>query len=333
MHVVQTRKKLFPFIGAALVAPILLIGALSPSRSQTSPSLSVSLSSASATSPSGKVLVVTSNLRAAWGNQGDMRVRMGRYVGRLLNQAPWYPDVLLLQEVKRNSAERVASLLSARTGDNYVVAVRPPKIPWRETPKIRTETDSGIVINRTTTKKLDHGGYISLTFKRSDAAYPSKRVEVNQHARLSVQEISSGLKLSVASVHFQYQLLKNRALRRTYQKKWAEKVTKKLETKYPGTLRTVGGDFNQERCLHPGGGILTCKRSPFWKVFVDRHHYLDSIYKVWRDGRKHLGLGGVDFIFTKGNPVNAKTDRSYNKKARATFYSDHRFVWATISAR
>jgi endonuclease/exonuclease/phosphatase family metal-dependent hydrolase len=331
MHAVQTRKKLFPFIGAAVVASLLLLGALAPVGSHASPSLS--LSAASATSPSGKVVVVTSNLRAAWGNQRDMRVRMGRYVDRLLNQTPYYPDVLLLQEVKRDSAQRVASLLSSRTGDRYVVAVRPPKIPWRETPKIRTETDSGIVINETTTKKLDHGGYISLTFKRSDAADPSKRVEINQHARLSVQEISSGMKLSVASVHFQYQLLKNHPLWRTYQKKWAAKVNKKLQQKYPGTIHTVGGDFNQTRCIHPGGGILTCRRNPFWREFVNRHHYMDSIYKVWRDGRKHLGLGGVDFIFTKGNPVNAMTDRSYNKKARSTFYSDHRFVWATISAR
>jgi endonuclease/exonuclease/phosphatase family metal-dependent hydrolase len=331
MHAVQTRKKLFPFIGAAIVAPLLLIGALSPLRSHASPSLS--LSSASATSPSGKVLVVTTNLRAAWGDQGDMRVRMSRYVDRLLNQAPYFPDVLLLQEVKRNSADRVASLLSRRTRDRYVVAVRPPRIPWRQTPKIRTETDSAIVINRTTTKKLDHGGYISLTFKRSDAADPSKRVEINQHARLSVQEISSGMKLSVASVHFQYRLLKNRALWRPYQKQWAQKVAKKLGAKYPGTIQTVGGDFNRTRCIHPGSGTLTCTKNPFWRKFVNRHHYMDTIYRVWRDGKKHLGLGGVDFIFTKGLPTNAQTDVSYNQRVRSTFYSDHHFVWATISAR
>jgi endonuclease/exonuclease/phosphatase family metal-dependent hydrolase len=323
-------KRFFPLICASVtLVPLLLSSAIAPLRSAASPSLS--LSAASATSPPGKMVVVTSNLRAAWGAQSDMPVRMGRYVNRLLDQTPYFPDVLMLQEVKRSSADKVASLLSDRTGNRYVVAVRPPKVPWHQTPKIRTETDSAIVINRTTTKKLDPGGYISLTFKRSDAADPHTRVEVNQHARLSVAEVSGSLKLSVASVHFQYKLLKNHSLWRTYQKKWAKKVTSKLSEKYPGTRHTVGGDFNRTRCIVPGGPD-TCKRNPFWRVFVNHHDYRDSIYKVWRDGKKHLGLGGVDFIFTKGDPTNARTDRDYNKKARSGFYSDHKFVWATVSA-
>jgi hypothetical protein len=332
MLAASSRKRLLPLTCAAVTVGSLLVSAamapVKPSRSHPS----MSLSAASASSPPGKMVVVSSNLLAGLGNQPPMRPRMALYVDRLLNQTPYFPDVLLLQEVKRSSADRVAYLLSKKTGDRYVVAVRPPWVPWHQTPRIRTETDSGIVINATTTKKLDHGGYISLTYKRSDALDPTDRVEINQHARLSVKERDGGLKLGVASVHFQYKRLKNRGLWRFYQKKWAKKVTAKLTSKYPGTQHTVGGDFNRPRCIHPGSP-LTCKKNPFWRVFVNRRHYRDSIYKVWRDGKKHLGLGGVDFIFTKGNPTNARDDRSYAPQSSTDFYSDHRFLWAVISAR
>ncbi|MEA2509032.1 MAG: hypothetical protein QOG21_1114 [Actinomycetota bacterium] len=333
MPAASTRRRSLLLACAAVAAVSLLLSlAMGSVRPPASPPLSFSLSAASASSPPGKMVVVSTNLMAGLGNQPPMRPRMALYVDRLLNQTPYFPDVLLLQEVKRSSADRVAYLLSRKTGDRYVVAVRPPRIPWHQTPRIRTETDSGIVINATTTKKLDRGGYISLTYKRSDAADPTDRVEINQHARLSVGEKSGGLELGVASVHFQYKRLKNHALWRFYQKKWAKKVAAKLTSKYPGTQHTVGGDFNRTRCIHPGSP-LTCKKNPFWRVFVNRSNYRDSIYKVWRDGKKHLGLGGVDFIFTKGNPTNARDDRSYDPQSPSQFYSDHRFLWAVISAR
>jgi endonuclease/exonuclease/phosphatase family metal-dependent hydrolase len=333
MNAGSSRKRLFPVACAAVTAGALLLSAaMVPARSSTSPRPSMSLSAAIATSPPGKMVVVSSNLLAGLGDQPPMRPRMALYVSRLLDQTPYYPDVLLLQEVKRKSADRVAYLLSKETGDRYVVAVRPPWIPWHQNLRTRWERDSGIVINATTTKKLDRGGYISLTYKRSDAADPTDRVEINQHARLSVAERVGNLKLGVASVHFQYKRLKNHALWRFYQKKWEKKVNAKLASKYPGTKRTVGGDFNRTRCINPGSP-LTCKRNPFWRRFVNRSNYRDSIYKVWRDGKKHLGLGGVDFIFTKGDPTNARDDRSYDPQSPSEFYSDHRFLWAVISAR
>lgn len=327
------RRRFFLVVSATVtLAPLLWSSAFGSLRVTHQRPLPVSLSAATATSPPDKMLVVTTNLRAAWGDQSDMPVRMKRYVHRLLNQTPYFPDALMLQEVKRRSARRVAALLSNRTGNDYIVAVRPPRIPWSETPKIHTETDSAIVIDRTTTKKLDPGGFISLKYKRSDAADPKSRVEVNRHARLSVEERSGGLRMSLASVHFQYKKLKNRSLWRTYQKKWAQKVAKKLATKYPGTTHTVGGDFNRTRCITPGGAAK-CTKNPFWRVFVRHHHYRDVIYKLWREGKKHLGLGGVDFIFTKGTPLKGRIDRYYNKNDASTFYSDHHFVWGLISAR
>ncbi|MEA2486032.1 MAG: hypothetical protein QOD46_1143, partial [Actinomycetota bacterium] len=184
MHAPSSRKRLFPLTCAAVtVGALLLSAAMAPARPSAAPRPSMSLSAASASSPPGKMVVVSSNLLAGLGDQPPMRPRMALYVDRLLNQTPYYPDVLMLQEVKRSSADRVAYLLSKKTGDRYVVAVRPPRIPWHQTPRIRTETDSGIVINATTTKKLDRGGYISLTYKRSDALDPTDRVEINQHAR------------------------------------------------------------------------------------------------------------------------------------------------------
>ena len=59
-------------------------------------------------SPPGRVVVVTTNLQEAW-QTADVRdhSEMENYVERLIDQLPYFPDVVLLQEVKLSSARYV----------------------------------------------------------------------------------------------------------------------------------------------------------------------------------------------------------------------------------
>src|SRR5687768_17287391 len=77
---------------------------------------SPSAAQASAHSPPGQLLVVATNLLEAWGDEANNNSEMDIYVSRLLNQVPYLPDVLLLQEVKYRSARYVKNLLTRETG-------------------------------------------------------------------------------------------------------------------------------------------------------------------------------------------------------------------------
>lgn len=278
--------------------------------------------------PPGQVLYVTTNLLEAWDIQ-DMKSQseLKTYVQRLLNQTPFLPDVLLLQEVRLKSAKFVAEELTRQTSDTYTVAVKPPRRPWTQNPQRRTETDTAVVINSDTMKKVDKGGFISLTYERRHAADKSKRVETTRHARVLVKELDGDMKFAAASVHLQYGHLASKALDYRYQKKWTSQVARVLKKRYPAAMRNIGGDFNETRCRDTSVGASDCTKSPFWNNLVQNWDYNDVMFEVWKTGKRGIGLGGVDFMFTTGTAVDAGSDYNYNKNDPDQFYSDHRFFW------
>ncbi|HEV3471889.1 MAG TPA: hypothetical protein VG408_01610, partial [Actinomycetota bacterium] len=166
-------------VAHAAVAMVVLSFVAVPARGQ-----------ATETSPPDRMLVVTTNVQEAWGTD-DMRSQseLNRYVDRLIDQVPFIPDVVMLQEVRRKSAAYVRDRLSRATGHTYGWGVRPPRRPWSQNPKIRTETDSAILIDTDTVEKVDAGGFISLTYARKHAADNVERVEITRHARVSVREL------------------------------------------------------------------------------------------------------------------------------------------------
>ena len=306
----------------ALVLAVPLFGILTVgSVAQTPP----------AHSPEGEMLVVTANLQEAW-DRTDMRSQseLKNYVERLLDQAPFLPDVLLLQEVRRKSAKYVAEEMTRATGESYVMAVVPPRRPWTQNPKRRTETDSGIVMNADSTKKVGEGGFISLTYLRKHAADKVERVETTRHARALFAERTGDMRLAGASVHLQYgHLLPKHEAR--YQVEWTDKLAQTMTNLYPDAARTIGGDFNQDRC-QGGSDVRNCDKAPFWENLTAMPwHYEDALYTAFRNGKEGVGLGGVDFIFTTGRTVDAGSDTSYDKTDPNEFYSDHRFFWALIA--
>jgi hypothetical protein len=284
-------------------------------------------------SPPDQMLVVTTNVQEAWGGTtNDMRnmSELDNYVRRLLNQVPFHPDVVLLQEVRRKSAKYIKNLLTDATGDAYGWGWTPPRRPWTQNPQRRWEMDSGILINTETTRKLDQGGWIDLTYKRSQASDRSIRVETTRHARVSVAERDGDMSLGAASVHLQYGRMMARYEDR-YQVAWTDKIASTLMNRYPSTTRTFGGDFNQDRC-EGQSDVRNCRRAPFWaNVTTDPWNYDDMLYRAFLDGDNGVGLGGVDFIFTRGTTVSAGSDTSYDKNDPQQFYSDHRFFWGVVS--
>jgi hypothetical protein len=257
------------------------------------------------------------------------QAELNNYVDRLLDQVPYLPDVVLLQEVRRKSAANVRDRLTRKSGAAYGWGVRPPRRPWSQNPRKRTETDSAILINTETVRKKDAGGYISLTYERRHASDTVERVEITQHARVAVEERDGGTTLAVASVHMQYGHLLDRHVDR-YQIRWTDKLARVMANRYPNAVRTIGGDFNKDRCAERSGA-RTCRKSPFWtNLTSDPWNYDDVLFEVFLAGQEGVGLGGVDFIFSMGDPVDAGSDTSYNKNNANEFYSDHRFFWGVI---
>ena len=292
--------------------------------------VSPSAAQASDHSPPGQMLVVATNLLEAWGDEANNNSEMDIYVARLLDQVPYLPDVLLLQEVKYRSARYVKNLLTRETGDTYVFGWKPPRKPWTQNPRRRWERDSGILINSATVTKLDTGGWIDLTYERKHALDKVERVETTRHARVSVKERDGDLKLAGASVHLQYGHLDQRydAL---YQNRWTDKLATVMANRYPNAVRVIGGDFNRDRCENDTT-VRNCDYAPFWANLTSAEYaYDDSLYRVFRNGKEGVGIGGVDFIFTTGKPEDAGSDTTYDKTDRSQFYSDHAFIWAVIS--
>lgn len=281
-------------------------------------------------SPANRILVVTTNVQEAWG-EDDMRSQseLNRYVDRLVEQVPFIPDVVMLQEVRRKSAAYIRDRLTRATGHTYGWGVRPPRRPWYQNPKKRTETDTAILIDTDTVAKIDDGGFISLTYDRKHATDKVERVEITRHARVSVRELDGGLTLAAASVHLQYGHLIDRYVDR-YQVAWTDKLASVMANRYPNPARTIGGDFNKDRCAERSGA-RTCRKALFWQNLTeDPWNYKDVLFEVFLAGKGGVGLGGVDFIFTTGDPTNAGSDTSYDKSDPSQFYSDHRFFWGVI---
>lgn len=102
--------------------------------------------------------------------------------------------------------------------------------------------------------------------------------------------------------------------------------------RYPNAARVIAGDFNKDRCAEKSGA-RDCEKALFWQNLTgDRWSYKDALFAVFEGGKEGVGLGGVDFVFTTGEPIDAGSDTSYNKSNPAEFYSDHRFYWALIGS-
>lgn len=282
-----------------------------------------SASAGTGRSPDGRVLVVVTNLEEAYDNGGDIsnRTDMKNYVRTLLQKTPDRPDALLLQEVRRSSANFVAWRLRTATGQNYRVVVK-PQIPLVQVikPGLTVHSETAIILNLTTMKVAAPGGFITSEYDAADAAPGSGRA-FHKQTYVLAQERSSGQKIALASLHFPHvRSMRSREVSNTYREKWTQQILTVVGKKYPRRDHTtIGGDFNSIRCFE--GSFQTCVFAKFYSLMTALYNYHDLIYETVKQT-------GVDYIFTSGSPLAGFVDNSPKD-----YYSDHQFRWGMIGVR
>jgi hypothetical protein len=274
-------------------------------------------------SPGGRIVVVTANLQEAFGAESRHNSEMNVFVPRMLDQVPSRPDVLLLQDSRKQAVDKVASLLSRQTGDRYVVGQKLRKEPWQKLPhKVWYSTETAIVVNSATMKIFGPRDWVRI---RNPWGHPKKNyVEYKGQAYLGVQERDGGAKVGVMGVH----LPKGPDKSMTVAKKfgpWVDRLATFMERKYPNMPRVIGGDFNQTKCT----GKEPCEYAPFWKTLESpKFGYTESIWKIQeaKNWKYRIPLA-VDWIFSTAEEV---IDADGDVKNPPEFYSNHRFFWADL---
>ncbi|CAN5789092.1 hypothetical protein BH18ACT15_BH18ACT15_05910 [soil metagenome] len=273
-----------------------------------------------------RVLVVTANLQEAYGNSdvGDHQ-DMAIFVDRLVAQAPFAPDVLLLQEVRHSSAQWVAQRLGARTGSPYSVKVDPGEMPTNRDGSFTRFRDTAILFNDATMAATSAGSYYATRPNWSEVPAGLKP-SWHEHAFLGGGEVSSGMILSFASTHVAPSSTLKSSVAASVRNRWTTGLSNYMANNYPGTaLSSIAGDFNSSRCVSGGGD--NCALSPFWATITNNQLYRDGVRSV-------MEHGGVDFVFSKAGVYQAGVDDTYSPDGASgdatQFYSDHRFRWTVL---
>lgn len=276
--------------------------------------------------PDDRVLVVTTNLQEAYGAADVNNLRdMRNYVDRLMKLLPNNPDVLNLQEITAKGARLIKDKLSKVTGDKYIVAIAPKDEPYVLEGHVVTKNETAIVINNTTMKKEDSGGFLTTTYRAGDKA-PGILREKKTQAFISVSERSTGVLYALTSTHFSLgTVMKDKATAEKYKGKWAEQIDANLDRKYPSALKVVTGDFNTGRCRGATTDKL-CRFTPTWKAFHDAG-YRSAVHLLTQDG-------ALDHIYTPAGVHRANHDFKYNRRTAGPneYYSDHELRWALLSS-
>ncbi len=169
----------------------------------------------------------------------------------------------------------------------------------------------------------------------------------------------------VASVHFvEWKKLKdNLSIQDGKRTDWSNQVVDALDnlcgegkqafSDDSPDARVIGGDFNLRRCEQTGLEVSNCGAGTalnWWTAMHWTNSYKDTVYTNFinnntllqgqathgNTGTQNNDPGGtrIDYIFARGDLCSASAHIEYNpENAQATrWYSDHRYVYATISA-
>lgn len=302
----------------AAVVPLIVLGLLG----------SIPPSSAgSDQSPQGELLIVVNNLNED-DDPSDLRRSPEAKVlaRRVLDQVPYRPDVLLLQEVVSETARRVARVFSNKTGNTYeVIRSCPLETSYIFiTKRRRLNCETAILINRATIDVVDRGGFVKTTYALKHAA---EHVVTRKHAHALLEKTGGSPRFAAMSVHWvRKNNIKGERRQFSYQDEWATKQADLLVDRYTSAaFRLMGGDLNQDRCAQEPS--RNCQPlAPFYETLTgSTYNYIDAIRAIQPQG-------GVDFVFSTAAVLDAGVDNSYNKNTTDPneFYSDHRFRWALV---
>ena len=285
--------------------------------------------------PDAEILVLINNLEEAFTRDfKDLKnnFEVDNFAERVRDIVPEDPDVVLLQEVNYQTSQLAAERLTARLGSRYAVIIRPRRNTTVEYPTKQVHTETAILINKSTMKVEDKGGFINTSYPLSASA-PGQRVQVRRHALAMVSEKATGIKVPLVSVHYaQVSSFKTEKLSNEYRGKWSRAIESKMAKKYNADssqrAAVIGGDFNASRCVR--GSFASCVEASWWKVFNSSpHNYTDTLRVL------DTAEAGVDVIWSQGTPLRGTWDENgdfkYSDKDR--FYSDHRFRWVVVTPK
>ena len=297
----------------------------------------------------GEVLVVSNNIFAVNPNT-NIAPRMSRFVTRmhdmLITEAQvGAPDVVLVQEVRKSSANKVRDLLTTTFGCTFAI---PPNasalkagFKWQKKYTHLLIQDTAVIYN-TQTMSSTGGGQITNSYALQHAAEKNNKTSVNvrRAAWATLKEKNqpatsdTPVSLAVASVHLaRTDNFKTKALSEMYKAKHAEKIAKTLRTKLPdtdqdgvhanATMHVIAGDFNQKKRSEV---TIGSEAPAYTKLTKSPYNYTDGVLAL------HNTFGNpIDYLFSTGNFLAAEDDATWtNDESSSTFYSQHATRWGLI---
>lgn len=292
-------------------------------------------------SPPRRLLVLSGNLRKTLARD-LVDSEMVNFARRVAEIVPFAPDAVLLQEVVKSSAARVAHLLKDTTGFGFDVVVSPGPEPVVATQGNQIVVrNTAILLNRRTMRIARPGGFFATRYLSRDGA-PRLEPRIKEHAHCLAQTASGSTRLGLASVHFvTNDKLAAPTMGFCYKATWARQLATFLQSQYRvGTvpqLWVMGGDFNNRRCLGPRERA-ECDVLPFWHVLTEQRGFSDAVFE--RHGGSELSLAKqtragkrIDYVFVRGTVFDASHDVGYDaRKGDPNFYSDHRLLWGLVGS-
>lgn len=289
-------------------------------------------------SPPGQVLVVDNNLQEAFSaDDVNDSTDVDNFVTRLLTQVDYVPDVVMLQEVVRASAEGVAQRLSEETGYPFTVVVGPEDTafpPGYEDREDQVVRETAILINAATMTATGPQGFVETSYPAEDGI-PGQRARTKHQAYSGLIERQTGDAFAAMSIHYlpTQNWFEDEQVAWKYKAQWSDELASFVEATFPANATgLLVGDFNNRRCLS-GPETRECEHMPFWSALTETHGYTDAIFSSGIDAE--IGPKRIDYIFGVTGFVEAASDLAYtdeDKADPAIFYSDHRFLWGLTTS-
>ena len=295
----------------------------------------------------GQVLVADLNHKLVHGQDPDRAGPASQeFVARLLASLrahgvarggrPLAPDVVLLQEMTRETTRVVRDAFRAATGRRYRHAVRPGSDPPEG-----ARRGTAILYLAATTEEVDRDPGSEQYIRVSCLAALCRPGDRDRaYAYTLLRERAGGVLIPALSLHLPHPGAFHEGVSREAMLAERGRITRvvveSLAGAYPdayaGGLSVVAGDFNAARC-GDGDERAGCPETAPYRYMWDAG-FSDAMRSVGGEvipgsptGRKR-----IDYIWGRGAFVhNAATD--LDRKSDGATYSDHSFLWALLGPR
>lgn len=288
-------------------------------------------------SPEGKVLVVSDNVYETDGADARKPGDMKRFVDRMTEMVPSAPDVVLVQEVRKVAVNNIRSYLANRFGCSFSIPVNASKSAWRWKSNNKIIGQDTAVILNTDTMRLRSKGFVTNSYKPSQAA-KGEPVKVKKAAwtKIVEKDLVAGagdglITMAAASGHYpRAQHFRSYDLAKRLTVRFSKRIANKLERVLPDDSRSdskmhvLAGDFNMHRYENS-----VTNPTPMYKTLTSSpYSFKDGVIKLTPGIRNP---NPIDFLFSSGNAARAEADRdNTHNESSPNFYSNHDLRWAML---